>query len=84
MAADILVLILDRPLFPFGVLGDTIQGEHLAELALRVVALRAKPACHTQHLLPAPPTLPSSVPGQAPAGGSGFYFFNVSLSLCNY
>lgn len=22
--------------------------------------------------------------GQSPAGGSGFYFFNVSLSLCNY
>lgn len=58
VAADILVLILDRPPFPVGVFGEVIQGEHLAELALRVVALRAKPACHTQHLLPAPPTLP--------------------------
>lgn len=79
-----LVLLLDRPPFPVGTLGDAIRGEHLAELALRVVALLAKPACHTQHLLPAPSTLPGFVPGQAPAGGSGFYFFNVSLSLCNY
>jgi len=37
---------------------------------------------HTQHLLPAAPL--GLLLGLAPAGGSGFYFFNVSLSLCMY
>ena len=36
---------------------------------------------HAQH----PPARPLGLLlGLAPAGGSGFYFFNVSLSLCNY
>ena len=74
VAADMTCPPRGQASFPIGVFGDTIQGEHLAELALRVVALLAKPVRHTQHLLPAPSTLPGSASGQAPAGGLVFTF----------
>ncbi|CAI9158203.1 unnamed protein product [Rangifer tarandus platyrhynchus] len=52
------------------------------ESALSDVGTTACPCMpHTQHLPARPPGL---LRGLAPAGGSGFYFFNVSLSLCNY